>query len=243
MRHAMLILLTLFLVAGCQRHQPKSNPSKAKSNPEQPKSKANPVQEAIAYIEKLGGQVGKKYIWGPANTGKISTKTYKQLRSSLPRQVPDIVVWVKLARTNVDDAGLERLRVFTQLRTLNLDGTKVSDEGLAHLKGLPLQALHLNGTKVSDEGLADLDGLPLQVLNLNDTQITDAGLAHLSDSRDLSSLYLANTLITDEGLAHLKNLTRLSILDLRGTKILDPGLAHLQQFPEFEEKPSNTGQT
>ena len=56
---------------------------------------------------------------------------------------------------------------------------QVTDEGLAHLTGLPqLKGLQLIGTKVTDQGLAYLDGLPqLTGLLLDGTQVTDAGLA------------------------------------------------------------------
>ena len=41
-----------------------------------------------------------------------------------------------------------------------LDGTKVTDAGLEHLKGLTqLHKLGLNNTKVSDAGLEHLNGL------------------------------------------------------------------------------------
>ena len=46
------------------------------------------------------------------------------------------------------------------LSFLDLDGTRVSDAGLAHLQGLTkLSRLNLGGTRVSDAGLVHLEKL------------------------------------------------------------------------------------
>jgi len=70
----------------------------------------------------------------------------------------------------------------TQLQTLDLSHSKVTDAGLEHLKGLTrLQTLALSECmKVTDAGLERLKGLTqLQTLVLTRTQVTDAGLEHL----------------------------------------------------------------
>jgi hypothetical protein len=62
-----------------------------------------------------------------------------------------------------------------------LDGTHVTDAGLAHLKGLAnLSELYLGGTQVTDAGLVQLNGLNrLTRLDLHNTQVTDAGAIEL----------------------------------------------------------------
>ena len=53
-----------------------------------------------------------------------------------------------LSHTEVTDAGLEHLKLLSQLQTLDLGGTKVTDAGLEHLKDLAqLQSLDLGGTE------------------------------------------------------------------------------------------------
>ena len=56
----------------------------------------------------------------------------------------------------------------TNLQSLNLTYTKVTDAGLAHLKGLTrLQSLQFEATQVTDAGLKHLKGLTqLQSLDL-----------------------------------------------------------------------------
>ena len=70
------------------------------------------------------------------------------------------VIGVALGGTKVTDAGLAHLKGLTQLQSLNLGFTKVTDTGLEHLRRLTkLQRLNLNYTKVTDAGLEYLNGL------------------------------------------------------------------------------------
>ena len=90
-----------------------------------------------------------------------------------------IVTFVDLYKTKTTDAGLDRLKVLTELQTLTLWDAKITDAGLERLKVLTeLQSLYLDGcTKVTDAGLEHLKGLTkLQTLSLGKTKITNAGL-------------------------------------------------------------------
>ena len=68
----------------------------------------------------------------------------------------------------------------TNLETLSLVNTQITDAGLQHLKGL---------TKLRELRLY--------------TQITDAGLEHLEGLTNLESLFLGGTHLTDEGVKQL----------------------------------------
>ena len=72
---------------------------------------------------------------------------------------------------------------------------------LVHLKGLTnLQSLDLSITFVSDAGLVHLKGLTkLQSLDLYDTKVTGSGLVHLKKLTKLQGLYLGKTKVTDAG--------------------------------------------
>ncbi len=70
----------------------------------------------------------------------------------------------------------------TNLKSLGLSGTKVTDAGLKELAGLKkLESLGLNGaTQVTDAGLKELAGMKkLQFLEVSGTQATDAGVKWL----------------------------------------------------------------
>ena len=77
-------------------------------------------------------------------------------------------------------SDLAFLKELTHLRRLNLP-EDVTDEGLAHVAGLPnLVELIVSGKQVTDAGLVHLYELSkLQDLYLYDTKVTEAGLARL----------------------------------------------------------------
>jgi hypothetical protein len=87
------------------------------------------------------------------------------------------------AATQVGDAGLRHLAKLTELRQLQLDGTKVTDAGVKNLAGLTNleESLGLMGTGVTDAGLVHLRSFKkLRSLDLRNTQVTAAGAGELS---------------------------------------------------------------
>jgi mono/diheme cytochrome c family protein len=96
--------------------------------------------------------------------------------------------------------------VASQVYSLNLAGSKVTDAGLSKLSDLKnLRRLHLEKTGITDAGLANLKGLSnLEYLNLYGTKVTDAGLSSLEGLKNLKSLYLWQSKVTDAGVDKLK---------------------------------------
>jgi len=138
----------------------------------------------------------------------------------------------------------------TELFHIGLRGTEFGDEALARLVdqyGDRIWGLDMRHTRVTDEGLRHLKRLShLQQLTLgNDDRrfspdirrpispITDAGLIHLKGLSDLMSLQLSGLPITDAGLDSMKDLPALGGLYLSRTKIKGPGLARLKSLPRL----------
>jgi hypothetical protein len=68
------------------------------------------------------------------------------------KQKPQIVV-LQMANPDVDDDTLENLKGMDQLRELDLNGTHITDKGLAIVTALPnLQTLRIARTKITDNG-------------------------------------------------------------------------------------------
>ena len=91
--------------------------------------------------------------------------------------------YLALDNTLITDDSLVYLRKMTQISSLSLSQTGVTDVGLLHIKELSgLTRLNLDGTNVTDDSLVCLQGLTqLQELNLRYTGITDAGLMYLQE--------------------------------------------------------------
>ena len=104
--------------------------------------------------------------------------------------------------------------------------------------GRPVVWVQFRGPRVTDAGLAHLKGLPqLQTLDLGlHAQVTDAGLKHLKGLTQLQTLKLDFCpQVTDAGLEHLKGLIQLKRLNLMGTKVTDAGVSELKKaLPNVE---------
>ncbi len=144
-----------------------------------------------------------------------------------------------------NDVKLRQVEILTNIRDLDLSGTKVTDSGLPSLKGMTkLEKLNLSGTRITDAGLVHLGGFAnLAELHLP-SQITDAGLPHLRGLVNIRVLDLKEAKITDKGLPALLGMTRLATLNLKDTGVSDEGIQTLLELAEFETlNLENTGLT
>lgn len=123
------------------------------------------------------------------------------------------------------------LKPLTDLRSIGLP-PEVTDQGMAYLKQFPhLSHLYIaRCTRVTDAGLAQIRGLSeLERVSLP-CRITDAGLAHLRNSPNIHELWLDQTAITDKGMEVVGGMTELRRLLLPET-VTDAGLVHLYDLP------------
>jgi hypothetical protein len=145
--------------------------------------------------------------------GKVSPKSLKEIEPVMAKLSEDLNVliapitpnqpWIEcngsIAGKNFGDAELARLAPLkSNIRSLDLRGTKVTDKGLLTIAAMPnLVRLHLERTAVTDKGLPSLASLPeLQYLNLYATEITDAGLQTLELLPKLKQIYIWQTKVT-----------------------------------------------
>ena len=154
-----------------------------------------------------------------------------------------------LENTGVTDAGLKSLSRFTMLRNLEIRNypkrfgpgipvppPKITDAGMAHLKGLDhLRFLNLSDLPITDSGLDAIDALPeLHALYLSRTKVQGRGLAKLKSLPRLSILYLDGSQMTEEGLRALSGATNLQILSLNGVHLTPDALPLLRAIPRID---------
>ena len=110
---------------------------------------------------------------------------------------------------DVTDAGLKALTKF-RLKSFKLRNARITEAGMADIASIAQRAegLSLVGCSVTDDGLRHLVGLPLDRLNLAYTDITDAGLPTLSRLR-LKLLDVSGTEVTPRGVRVLASMKTL----------------------------------
>jgi hypothetical protein len=189
---------------------------------------SKPGQELIAEVRALGGQA------------HVMERTRKVLGIFGPSG-PSETFYVMLFGPAVDDEGFARFveKYGDRISGLGIDGTRVSDRGLASLRRIPrLHTLSLTNQRrlpgssppaspITDAGMVHLNIPTLTSVNLSGLPITDDGLKLLADLPDLSALYLSQTKVGGPGLSRLRSLPKLIILYLENSSMTEDGLGHL----------------
>ncbi len=116
-------------------------------------------------------------------------------------------------------AGWEHLGKLTQVETLNLTLTNITDAEIpVLLKMTGLKDLNIGSTSITDAGLAQLVVMEnLQILRMEGTRkINGTGLKAFAQSKQktaLRCLYAANTLLSREGMSNVKRIASLEVFD------------------------------
>ena len=211
-------------------------------------------QQAMEILEQRS-----EYDGATRRLGRLITPSYehsKWLKSILGDDEFRRVITVSLEGNSVSDSDLQVLAIFPNLDFVVIESQNVTDEGIAHLRGLKkVERFHFIGNwKVSEncwevlgrwhhlrelsfhDSLFDDDDvltlpalLNLKELRLSQTIISDAGLERISWLTSLESLDLSSTQVSDTGLVHLRRLVNLKELSVKNTNVTDKGVKELQK--------------
>jgi hypothetical protein len=110
-------------------------------------------------------------------------------------------------RGAMDDTAFKKLiPVLSNLTTLDLSNTKITDATVAQLTpAKDLRMIRLSETGITDAAIETLVKLPaLGSINLYGTKVTDAGVAKLAVLSQLKRLYLWQTSVTPDAIKALK---------------------------------------
>ena len=182
---------------------------------------------------------------------------------SLQNELGDICL-VELANQNVDDLDLDIFKqsCANEITHLYLNGTQISDEGLAKLASLQhLDDLNLGYTTLTGAGFANVtftslkklsfrgceqltvDGFKqivncqnLEKLDLVESNIDDPFLQEIAKLDKLLTLWIDDTKVTNAGLSYLNGMTQLKSLSIRGTTITREGMLQLwKHLPDLNK--------
>ncbi|WP_417395530.1 hypothetical protein [Gimesia chilikensis] len=183
---------------------------------------------------------------------------------SLQNELGDICL-VELANQNVDDLDLDIFKqsCANEITHLYLNGTQISDEGLAKLASLHcLEKLNLGRTKISGTGFANVkftslqnlylrrcrkltvDGLKqivkcqnLEKLDLYESNIDDPFLQEIAKLPKLKTLWADHTRLTNAGLPYLYGMTQLRSFTFKKTAITRGGILQLRKhLPDLNKE-------
>lgn len=142
-----------------------------------------------------------------------------------------------LSGSTITDDGLAHLSKSPNLSTLSLENTSITDAGLEALqKSRPtkLTEINLHSTSIGDEGGKALGKIhSLQKLNLNDTYVSSDFASELQGLRNLQVLSLDYSAMGDAGVAELQKLQGLRSLSLKGCPITDDCIKDLVRYPNL----------
>jgi hypothetical protein len=147
------------------------------------------------------------------------------------------VIGLRLRGTWVTDTELLDVARLPKLERLDLSHTRITDEGLLHLKpAKQIRDLNLYyAEQITDQGMAAIrDWKNLKRLNVRGTRISDGTLAIVSGLTQLEALDISYTQVTDNGLDGLVPLTKLKELSIGRSKLNKSALEVLRLLPTLE---------
>lgn len=221
MRRILMTMILMSLCAGCDSSGVQTSERSAYSNLKSLGAKfVIDEQGHVIEIELRGPTVGDDAL------------TYIGQLKNLKR--------LNLTSARVSDAGLEKITGLSQLVEFNLNSfgnsQPVGDAGMVHLAKLTqLETLVLSNTHLTDDGLKNLQDLSsVRRLYVYGTQVTDAGLKHLHGMAQMEVFRAGATDVTEEGLLDLKeklpNLVKFELPMLRRVDETESG--HADGLPD-----------
>jgi internalin A len=174
---------------------------------------------------------------GSALFAASSPDWIQELGGTVERDPAGDIIALRLRGTWVTDAELLDVARLPKLERLDLAHTRITDEGLLHLKpAKQIQDLNLfYAEQVTDRGISAIkDWQRLTRLNVRGTRIADGALPIIGGLTQLESLDIAYTQFTDNGLDALVPLTHLKHLAVGRSKLTKNALEVLRLLPTLE---------
>lgn len=193
----------------------------------------DPQQEAFATVRLIESEYLEQHKEMVAKATEIGAEVSVLLGES-PEDEKAVIINFE-GNTQLSDVHLADMLDGSPV-VLLLSNTKISDEGIAHLRNYTgVRCLALTGTNVGDTSLKFISTLDnLDSLYLGDTQVTENGLEHLAKLKKLEHLVLSGNEIGDEGIIKLATSDSITVLILDGTDVTDLALPAISEMKSIQ---------
>lgn len=207
-----------------------------------------PARSCLPVVAALGSSL----LWTAGLPGAAGVPEWIEAQGgTLRRNSNGKIVSIDLSRSWIGDIDINRLAGLTDLETLSLAQTHITDDGLRVVVALPdlreldlfycehitdagasllrkadaLERLNVRGTKISDSGVQFLTELKsLRFLDIGIAEISDTSIELLEALPALESLAIGGNRVGVVGISSLRSLKQLRHLDLSGAQVTDSGI-------------------
>lgn len=189
----------------------------------------SPVKQWIA------DWLGKDYVATVVGV-HVSSPTVRDSDLTVLADLPKLQILQLNACRQITDAALVELPASRVLECIQLNGTRIGDEGVKELTKFPsLRSLSIAQTRVTNDGLAAVGQLDkLERLELGFLAVDDEGFSHLRDLVRMRDLTLTNLAIGDESFRAIGQFQDLEGLHIDGAEVTDAGLAQLGELKKLK---------
>lgn len=135
-------------------------------------------------------------------------------------------------------AGLKQMAACTQLESLTLMGSTITDETIQGIQEWPaLKHIQIVRAGISSDALLSIAAIrTLRGIDLWEAgSFDDEGMVHLEALESLESLYVINASITDIGMKSCAAWRSLKFIRINSPQITDSGVKHLEFLASLEE--------
>jgi hypothetical protein len=183
-----------------------------------------------ALLEAL---VAKGWLYGPSPPGG---------REKKPAKAEEVQVIV-LSGSKVTDKGMRSLLNCTNVTSMHLDRTGITDETLKELSAFAkLNYLALEQTKVTAAGLEAIARLPIRHLAMQGCELSEESFKAFGKMTALEELWLSRAKMKADWLRHIAALPKLKDLNLLQADFDDAAAKHLSGLSSLESLTVNDTQ-
>ncbi len=140
---------------------------------------------------------------------------------------------LNISFTSVTDKGLQSITKLTKLMQVDLAGLELNDQHMQSLASL--KDLCLDNTRAGVESIRTLTSLTSLYMNFCKQMDDDTLNVVAKNMPNLRRLQLYGTDITDDGVSHLQQLSNLKFLLLSGVHLTDVCVMYLSSFTQLQD--------